>query len=585
MDVPGRQAARSGCNADIPVCDHGNDVAGVIHHGENAAIRVPHALDDLREVLVHAARGDGVISCSTFIGVSTITLGETRAIGHNVNWGGSRPVVDWLLRNFRMPEKDSAAANDAARWHSIVQSAIDGIIVIDERGRIEAFNPAAERLFGYTESEVLGRNINTLMPSPYREEHDGYLSRHLDTGAKKIIGIGREVTGLRRDGTTFPLHLSVGEMLLGGERKFTGILHDLTDRVNLEERLRASEARWRAVVESAVDGIIVIDARGRVEGFNPAAERLFGYTQQEVMGKNVSMLMPSPYHEEHDGYLARYLETGIQKIIGIGREVTGRRKDGTTFPLHLSVGETSFAGERKFTGILHDLSTRVALEQRLREQAALAHLGEMAAVLAHEVKNPLAAVRGAIQVIGSRLPADSRDAAVTKEIVSRIDSLNDLMKDLLLFARPPQPNPQRVEISLLVTSTAELLREDPALNAIQIRVEGSAPPILADPGLLRIVFLNLMVNSAHAMRGEGHINVLVAASDGKCRIAFEDSGPGIPPDALEKIFTPFFTTKSRGTGLGLPTAKRLVEAHRGSIDVRCPETGGTTVTVQLPVNA
>jgi PAS domain S-box-containing protein len=357
----------------------------------------------------------------------------------------------------------------------------------------------------------------------------------------------------------------------------------LGGRVSLEERLRASEARWRAVVESAVDGIIVIDARGRVEAFNPAAERLFGYTEAEVMGQNVNILMPSPYHDEHDGYLARYLETGVHKIIGIGREVTGRRKDGSSFPLHLSVGETSVEGERKFTGILHDLSARVAMEEQLREQAALARLGEMAAVLAHEVKNPLAAVRGAIEVIGSRLPSGTKDAAVVKEIVSRIDSLNELMKDLLLFARPPRPHPLLIEIPSLVTSTADLLREDPALSAVRIDVEGSVPPVLADPGLLRIVFLNLMVNSAHAMRGQGHIKVSVRTSGDGCRIAFEDSGPGIPPEIREKIFTPFFTTKSRGTGLGLPTAKRLIEAHRGTIDVRCPPGGGTTVTVQLPV--
>ena len=239
-----------------------------------------------------------------------------------------------------------------------------------------------------------------LMPSPYHEEHDGYLARYLDTGAAKIIGIGREVTGRRRDGTTFPLHLSVGEMSIQGERKFTGMLHDLTERVRLEDELRASEARWRSIIESAVDGIVVIDAHGRIEAFNPAAERLFGYQEREVVGRNVNMLMPSPYHEEHDTYLARYLATGVQKIIGIGREVTGLRRDGTTFPLHLSVGEMTVGGERKFTGILHDLSARVRIEEQLREQTSLARLGEMAAVIAHEVKNPLAGVRGAIQVIG-----------------------------------------------------------------------------------------------------------------------------------------------------------------------------------------
>ena len=138
--------------------------------------------------------------------------------------------------------------------------------------------------------------------------------------------------------------------------------------MQLEEQLRASEARWRAIIESAVDGIVVIDAHGRIEAFNPAAERLFGYAERDVLGRNVNILMPSPYHEEHDTYLARYLATGVQKIIGIGREVTGLRKDGTTFPLHLSVGEMTVNGERKFTGILHDLSARVRIEEQLREQ-------------------------------------------------------------------------------------------------------------------------------------------------------------------------------------------------------------------------
>ncbi|HXD20411.1 MAG TPA: PAS domain S-box protein [Vicinamibacterales bacterium] len=481
-----------------------------------------------------------------------------------------------------MADDDSASAGDAARWQSIVESAVDGIVVIDDHGRIEAFNPAAERLFGYREPEVLGRNVNLLMPSPHREEHDWYLTRYLQTGARKIIGIGREVAGRRKDGTTFPLHLSVGEMVVAGQRKFTGILHDLSERVQLEERLRASEARWRAVFESAVDAIIVIDGRGNVEAYNDAARRLFGYTEQEVVGQNVSMLMPSPYHEEHDGYLARYVQTGVQKIIGLGREVTGKRKDGTTFPLHLSVGETSLGGERKFTGILHDLSARVAMEEQLREQAALARLGEMAAVLAHEVKNPLAAVRGAVEVIGRRLPGDSRESGVVKEIVNRIDSLNELMKDLLLFARPPRPHPVPVELRSLVSSTAELLREDPALNSVRVVIDGDAARVLADPGLLQIVFLNLMVNGAHAMRGDGRITISIATADSRCRIAFEDTGPGIPPDIRQKIFTPFFTTKSRGTGLGLATARRLVEAHRGTIDIDCPPGGGTTVTVQLP---
>jgi len=471
------------------------------------------------------------------------------------------------------------------RWAAIVRSAVDAIVVIDERGRIEAFNPAAERLFGYTEAEVAGRNVSLLMPPPYRDEHDGYLERYLATGEPHIIGTGRRVSGRRKDGSTFPLHLTVGEADVDGERKFTGIIHDLTEQVALEERMRASEARWRSVVESAVDGIVVIDSRGTIEAFNPAAERLFGYTEADVLGKNVNVLMPSPYHEEHDAYMQRYLTTGEKRIIGIGREVTGLRHDGTTFPVHLSVGEMSVNGERKFTGILHDLSARIRMEEKLREQNAMARLGEMAAVIAHEVKNPLAGVRGAIQVIGGRLPKDSRDASVVKEILTRIDALNELMKDLLLFARPPQPHPAAVDLGTLIRTTADLLGADPALKGVAISVSGESPTVEADPELLKIVFHNLLVNGAHAMQGQGRIDVTLHGVDGHCHISVQDTGPGIASGVLEKIFTPFFTTKARGTGLGLPTAKRIIEAHNGTISIQSPPGRGTIVDVELPLSA
>ena len=174
---------------------------------------------------------------------------------------------------------------------------------------------------------------------------------------------------------------------------------------------------------------------------------------------------------------------------------------------------------------------------------------------------------------------------MTKEIVARIDALNDLMKDLLLFARPPQPRPTAVDMARLVATTADLLSEDPALKGIRVEVDGSAPPIEADPELLKIVFQNLLVNGAHAMQGQGTIRVSVGTMDGSCQIAFSDRRPGIPPEIREKIFTPFFTTKSRGSGLGLPTAKRLIEAHHGSISIDCPPAGGTTVSIRLPAQA
>jgi two-component system, LuxR family, sensor kinase FixL len=463
---------------------------------------------------------------------------------------------------------------------AIVESSDDAIIGTDPDGLILTWNRGAASLYGYTRDEVRGRSIALLIPEADLAGHAALLER--TRNGEDIAS--RESTHLTADGRVLDVSVSISAIreVSGPMLGLCFVARDLTTEKRRESALRVSDLRWQSVVESAVDGIVVIDSRGRIEAFNPAAERLFGYSESEVVGCNVSMLMPPPYRDEHDGYLARYLREGSARIIGAGREVRGLRRDGTVFPLHLSVGEMSGEGERKFTGILHDLSARVRMEEQVREQAALARLGEMAAVIAHEVKNPLAGVRGAIQVIGARMP-QGPDALVVTEILARIDALSDLMKDLLLFARPPQPKVAPVDVRSVVTATAELLNADPALRDVRVEFEGLSRLVAADAELLKIVFLNLLLNGAHAMQGRGSIRVSVSAAAGTCQIAFADSGPGIPAEIRDKMFTPFFTTKSRGTGLGLPTAKRLVEAHAGSIRIESPHAGGTTVTIQLPL--
>jgi len=463
---------------------------------------------------------------------------------------------------------------------AIVDSSEDAVIGKDLDGVILTWNRGAERLYGYSAEEVRGRSIRLLLPDDRLDELDVIL-KTIRNGRRveRLETVRRTKSGMLVDVavTISPVRIADGTIVGGAT-----IARDITALKQSEKALRTSEQRWRSVVESAVDGIVVIDSRGHIEAFNPAAERLFGYGEAEVIGRNVNMLMPSPYREEHDGYLSHYLTTGTARIIGSGREVEGRRRDGTTFPLHLSVSEMVVGGERKFTGIVHDLGARVRMEEQLREQTAMARLGEMAAVLAHEIKNPLAGIRGAVQVIGSRLPQESRDAEIVTEIVKRIDGLARLMKDVLIFARPPQPKPAAVDVGGLLRLTAGLLAADPDVALIRVEIEGAAPPIMADAELLKIAFANLLVNGAHAMEGEGVISVSIEALAASCRIAFQDAGPGIPPENREKIFTPFFTTKSKGTGLGLPTVKRLVDAHGGRIEIECPAGGGTVVILHLP---
>lgn len=457
----------------------------------------------------------------------------------------------------------------------------EAIVTTDLAATVLTWSPGAARLYGYPSEEMVGQSITRLLPEG---QQDSVAANYRRVRAGQRVELF-ETTRVARDGrellvaaTLSPIHDDSGAI--------TGVLslsRDIRSQKRSDAALHASQERWRALLDSAVDAIVVIDARGRIEAFGRSAETMFGYSEREVLGRNVSMLMPSPFREEHDGYLARYLREGQARIIGLGREVSARRRDGSTFPVHLSVGEMSVDGERRFTGILHDLSQRTQLEEQLREQAALVRLGEMAAVIAHEVKNPLAGIRGAIQVIGSRLPAGSPEAGITGEIVTRIDALSELMKDLLLFARPPRPQPSPVDIPPLVQATAELLMADPAMSGVTVEVRGATPPVFADAGLLKIVLVNLLANSAHAMKGQGKIRVEVRDAGRHCAVTIADEGPGIPPDVREKVFMPFFTTKSRGTGLGLATAKRLIEAQHGNISIDCPPGGGTSVTLQLPL--
>ena len=471
--------------------------------------------------------------------------------------------------------------DDSRILAAIVESSDDAIIAKNLDGIILSWNRGAERMYGYSAREAIGRPIAFLIPSEQHDEFDEILNNvRADRGVAHL-----QTRRLTSDGRMLDVSLTVSPIKdsAGVVVGASTIARDITDAKRIEQALKDSEARWRTIIESAVDGIVVIDARGRVEAFNRAAERLFGYAAHEVVGQNVNMLMPAPYHDEHDGYMARYRATGVQKIIGSGREVTGLRKDGRAFPLHLSVAEVLIQGESKFTGILHDLTERVQLETRLREQSALTRLGEMAAVVAHEVKNPLTGIRGAIQIIASRLPAGSKDVQIVGEIVARIDALNDLMKDLLLFARPPQPRMATVDVMAVLKSVVDLLRQDPSLQRLQVEVTGAAPVLAADAALLKIVVQNLLLNGAHAMQGQGLIHVSVASVDGQCQITIADHGPGIPREVLDKLFTPFFTTKARGTGLGLSTARRLVEAHGGTLAIESSVGGGTTATLRLPI--
>lgn len=347
--------------------------------------------------------------------------------------------------------------------------------------------------------------------------------------------------------------------------------------------LETSEAMYQAVAETIVDGLVVIDRAGTIAWTNRATQQMFGYEAAELAGRNVSMLMTSADSSHHDGYLRRYLATGERRIIGIGRQVTGRRKDGSEFPLSLAVGETMVDGERRFTGILRDLSEAKRLEQLLQERQTLARIGELAAVVAHEVRNPLAAIRGVVEVIQTRFPDDSSDRKVLGDLLTRVDSLDHLVGDLLVYARPTPPVFRQAPVLGLVRDTASLVANDPAATPLTFEVAGEDAELRLDPAQMGRAVLNLMTNAAQAMRHQGVVRVTGTRAGSRYRLTFSDDGPGMPADVAARCLEPFFTTKTRGTGLGLPIARRVVEEHGGTFTITTTPGVGTEVTIDLPL--
>lgn len=328
--------------------------------------------------------------------------------------------------------------------------------------------------------------------------------------------------------------------------------------------------------------VAITDVKGRITYVNDTFCDISRYPREELVGQD-HRIINSRYHpKEFIGELWRTIAAGQ---IWRG-EIRNRAKDGSFYWVDTTI--VPFLNEQgkpyQYMAIRYDITERKASEARLREQAALARLGEMAAVVAHEVKNPLAGIRGALQVIGGRLPETSRDRAIIGDIVARLDSLNEIVHDLLVFARPREPKLAPVALATLVEGTAALLKKDPSHSAVDVLITGDRPTVHADREQLQTVFLNLLLNAAQASGSASDVRVTIAATDVQARVIIADRGPGIPADVREKIFEPFFTTKHRGTGLGLPTAKRVVERHHGTIAFECPPSGGTIVTVTLPTD-
>jgi two-component system sensor kinase FixL len=362
----------------------------------------------------------------------------------------------------------------------------------------------------------------------------------------------------------------------------------------------AREAHLQSILDTVPEAMIVIDERGIMRSFSSAAERLFGYRADEALEQNVKILMPTPYREDHDGYLQRYMQTGERHIIGIGRVVVGRRKDGSTFPMELAVGEMNSDNRRFFTGFIRDLTERQNTEARLQElQSELVHIsrltamGEMASTLAHELNQPLSAISNYLK--GSRNLLEDRSDENSTTIRNALDKAADQAMRAGQIIRRLRDFVSRGETERHAESVSKLVEEASALALVGVKDRGihvrfefdpSVDLVLADRVQIQQVVLNLIRNSMDALETSQVRDLKIAigpTDEGFVRISVIDTGSGIAPEVAKQLFQPFVTTKREGMGVGLSISRTIVEAHGGQIWVEQNPSGGTTFHFTLPI--
>ncbi|MGZ5849407.1 MAG: PAS domain S-box protein [Methyloceanibacter sp.] len=366
--------------------------------------------------------------------------------------------------------------------------------------------------------------------------------------------------------------------------------------------LLAREAHLRSILDTVPDATIVIDASGDIQSFNAAAERLFGYPESAVVGQNVSLLMPTPFREEHDGYIAHYLKTGERRIIGIDRVVTGQRKDGSTFPMKLAVGEMRSGERRYFTGFIRDLTERQATEHKLEElQSELARLsrltamGEMASTLAHEMNQPLSAIANYLQGCGRLIESVEHPSApkirdALAETTKQTLRAGHIIRQLREFVARGENEKRPEDIN-------KLIEEASALALVGSKDEGVKPifhfdtrlgPVHVEKVQIQQVLVNLIRNAIEAMQGCERRELLVKtefADDGMVAVSVADTGSGLSEEVVSRLFQPFVTTKPNGMGVGLSISKRIVEAHGGEMWAEPNPQGGTRFRFTLEASS
>lgn len=496
-----------------------------------------------------------------------------------------------------MSSKNAVDMSTESKLDDIVHL-LDGVnlIVHDFDGVIVRWTDGCEALYGWSRTEAVGKVVHDLLstqfPTPLKDIREAVRREGAWEG---------EVVHRAKDGRALfvATRWALVSPAAGGTTLIIQTNNDVSDMKRAQDDLAEREAHLRSILDTVPESMIVIDEVGTISSFSAAAEKLFGYTAAEVCGKNVKMLMPQPDRDAHDGYISRYLTTGERRIIGYGRVVTGRRKDGSVFPMELSVGEAVTKGKRIFTGFIRDLTSRHKIEEELRQAQKMEAIGQLTGGLAHDFNNLLTVISGNLEMIEGKLQ-DERLRPLLREAQDAAEDGAKLTGQLLAFGRRQPLNPKLADIGQLVSGFSDLLRRTLG-EAIEFRtiVSGAANRALVDASQLQNALLNLVLNARDAMPRGGRLSIEISRvqldvdyaqmypqvrTGDFVLIAVTDTGQGMSADIKQRAFEPFFTTKSvgSGTGLGLSMVYGFAKQSGGHVQLYSEIGQGTSVRIFLP---
>jgi len=473
-----------------------------------------------------------------------------------------------------------------------VESATDrALFLTAPDGRIASWNRGAELLTGWREPDVKGRLVDILYAPRDVESGKPAKDRATNEASSPLRG---EAWRVRKDGSEFLADVTMFALRNadGSIRGFGQSICDITSRKAMEQGLAQSELHVRSILATVPSAMVVIDERGTIVSFSAAAEKLFGYGEAEVVGNNVSMLMPKPDHDRHDDYISRYKATGERRIIGIGRIVVGQRRDGTSFPMELSVGEVNADGHRIFTGFIRDLSEKQRSDQRLKElQSELIHvsrvsaMGTMASTLAHELNQPLTAIanymEAARELVGQ--PGDDTEALVreaVEEAAKEALRAGQIVRRLRDFVARGEVAQHVEDLPAMIEDASRLALTGARERGVRafFRLDENAREAFVDRVQIQQVLVNLIRNGVEAIADRDIRDITVSTAreaNGMIRVSVADTGIGLDPAQAPQLFQAFASTKEGGMGLGLSICRTIVEAHGGRIWAELNPGGGT----------